>query len=276
MMTKTRPILKPSDYIRPKATWQWTFIGGLTGFFVIHPGVMISAYLMFQPGLESNYSIGDIIFAQFARIFSLQMLPWGLSFAFISALSGLFLGRNRQVTHALQKSEQRFRKLSVTDDLTGIYNSRYFFNRLENEIERTNRYGHPLSLLILELDNFKNYNDCYGHVAGDEVLAKTGEILRNSLRKTDSAYRYGGEEFTVILPETDGNAAAHFAERIRQGIEKHAFVIERGRSLSVTASIGIAQHKTGEHMSAFIKRADENMYTAKKQGKNRVFFPLLQ
>jgi diguanylate cyclase (GGDEF)-like protein len=199
------------------------------------------------------------------------MLPWGLSFAFISALSGLFFGRNRQATHALQESEKRFRKLSITDDLTRIYNSRYFFKQLKNEIERTNRYGHPLSLLILDLDNFKNYNDNHGHVAGDEILTKTGKILRNSLRKTDSACRYGGEEFAVILPETGGNEAVHFAERIRQGIEKHAFVIERGRSLSVTASIGIAQYKTGEQISAFIKRADENMYTAKKQGKNSVF-----
>lgn len=273
-MTKNKPNLKPASYISSKNTWRWALIGGLIGFFVIHPCVMISAYLMFQPSLESNYSIVNVILAESTKIFSLQMLPWGLSFTFISALSGLFLGRNRQMTHALQKSEQKFRKLSVTDDLTGIYNSRHFFKQLKNEIERTNRYGHPLSLLILDLDNFKNYNDCYGHVAGDEVLAKTGKILQNSLRKTDSAYRYGGEEFTVILPETDGNAAAHFAERIRQGIEKHAFVIERGRSLSVTASIGIAQYKTGEHISAFIKRADENMYTAKKQGKNRIFLSL--
>lgn len=127
-------------------------------------------------------------------------------------------------------------------------------------------------MLILDLDNFKKYNDTHGHVVGDDVLAKTGEILRNSLRKTDSAYRYGGEEFTIILPETGGNEAVHFAERIRQSIEKNAFLIRRDKSLSVTASIGIVQYKTGEQISAFIKRADENMYTAKKQGKNRVFF----
>ena len=272
MMTKNKPKLKPSSNMRPKATWRWTLIGGLIGFFVIHPCVMIIARLMFQPRLESNYSIVDGILAEFAKIFSLQMLPWGLSFVFISALSGLFFGRNRQVTHALQESEQRFRKLSITDDLTGIYNSRHFFYRLKNEIERTNRYEHPLSLLILDLDNFKNYNDRHGHVAGDEVLAKTGKILRNSLRKTDSAYRYGGEEFTVILPETGGNEAVHFAERIRQNIEKHAFVIRRDRSLSVTASTGIAQYKPEEEISVFIKRADENMYTAKKQGKNRINF----
>jgi diguanylate cyclase (GGDEF)-like protein len=258
--------------MRPRATWQWTLIGGLIGFFVIHPCVMVTAHLMLKSRLESNYSIVDIILVEFAQIFSVQMLPWGLSFAIISALSGLFLGRTRQVTHALQENEQRFRKLSITDDLTGIYNSRHFFNRLKNEIERTNRYEHPLSLLILDLDNFKNYNDNHGHVAGDEALAKTGKILRNSLRKTDSAYRYGGEEFTIILPETEGRDAAHFAERLRMTFESQAFAVEKEGSLSVTASIGVAQYKKKEEVADFIKRADDNMYVAKEKGKNQVYF----
>ena len=264
--------MKSPNYIKSKTTWQWAIIGGLSGFLVIHPCVMIIAHLMFLPGLESNYSIVRIIFAEFAGILSFQMLPWGLSFAMISAVSGAFYGRNRHVALALQESERRFRKLSITDDLTGIYNSRHFFNRLKNEIERTNRYGHPLSLLILDLDNFKNYNDHHGHVAGDEDLAKTGKILRNSLRKTDSAYRYGGEEFTIILPETEGRDAAHFAERLRMTFESQAFAVEKEGSLSVTASIGVAQYKKKEEVADFIKRADDNMYVAKEKGKNQVYF----
>ena len=265
-------ILKTPNYIRSKTTWQWAIIGGLTGFFVIHPFVMIASHLMFQPRIESNYSLVDVILMEFAKIFSLQMLPWGLSFAFISALSGLFLGRNRQMTHELQKSEQRFRKLSITDNLTRIYNSRHFFNQLKNEIERTNRYGHPLSLLILDLDNFKNYNDCHGHVAGDEVLAKSGEILRKSLRKTDSAYRYGGEDFTIILPETDGQDAAHFAERLRMAFENQAIENQQEGILPITVSIGVVQYKEKEKIADFIKRADDNMYIAKEKGKNQVYF----
>ncbi len=159
---------------------------------------------MFQPGLESDSLIVDVILMEFARVFSFQMLPWGLSFFIISALSGLFYGRGRQAADALRKSEQRFRELSITDDLTGLFNSRHFFDRLKAEVERTNRYGHPLSLLILDLDNFKKFNDTFGHIAGDEVLEKAGEILHRSLRKIDSAYRYGGEEFAIILPETGG------------------------------------------------------------------------
>jgi diguanylate cyclase (GGDEF)-like protein len=273
-MAITAPKLKLSGYLRTKSIWRWASIGGITGFIIIHPCVMIFAQLMFQPKIKSNFTMADIILTEFARIFSLQMLPWGLALAFISAIAGLFIGRNRQVTQALRESEQRFKKLSITDGLTGIFNSRHFFNRLKNEIERTNRYAHSLSLLILDLDNFKNYNDCYGHVAGDEILAKTGKILRKSLRKSDSAYRYGGEEFAVILPETTGDEAMYFAERIRQSIEKQAIIIKIEKNLSVTASIGIAQYKTGEQLSAFVKRADENMYTAKNEGNNRVVSPL--
>jgi diguanylate cyclase (GGDEF)-like protein len=264
-------ILKTPNYIRSKTTWQWTIIGGLTGFFVIHPFVMIASHLMFQPRIESNYSIAAIIFAEFTRVFSFQMLPWGLSLFIISAISGFFYGRGRQAVDALRKSEQRFRELSITDDLTGLFNSRHFFDRLKAEVERTNRYGHPLSLLILDLDNFKKYNDTFGHIAGDEVLEKAGEILHRSLRKTDSAYRYGGEEFAIILPETGGRKALHFAERLRANFENQAFAARQEEHFSVTVSIGVAQYTAEEEIAPFIKQADDNMYTAKKKGKNRIY-----
>ena len=264
--------MKPPNYIKSKTTWQWTIIGGLTGFFIIHPWVMIIAHLMFLPGLEANFSIVRIIFAEYTGILSFQMLPWGFSFAIISAVSGAFYGRSRQVSAALRESEQRFRNLSITDDLTGLHNSRHFFFRLRQEIERTNRYGHPMTLLIMDLDNFKRFNDTYGHVAGDKVIAKAGEIIGKSLRNTDSAYRYGGEEFTIILPETEGRDAAHFAERLRSKFESQAYAIQKKENLSVTTSIGVAQYKEKEEMAAFIKRADDNMYAAKSKGKNRVRF----
>ena len=162
LMTANKPNLIRSILKRSRATCFWALTGGLLGYFIIHPWVMFSAHLMFRPGLESSFSIVDIIFAEFTRVFSLQMLPWGLAFAVISALTGAFYGRSRQAIAALYASEQRFKEMSITDELTGLCNSRHFFNRIKAEVERTDRYGHPLTLLILDFDNFKQYNDTFG------------------------------------------------------------------------------------------------------------------
>ena len=260
------------SYLRSKIFWRSVIVGALFGFFVIHPWMMFTTRLMFHSRPGSNHTVNSIIISESTRAFSIQMLPWSLTFAVLSAISGAFYGRSRQVTLALKKSEQKFMKLSITDDLTGLHNSRHFFKQLKAEIERTNRYGHPLSLLILDLDNFKKYNDVFGHIAGDSVLAKAGEILRESLRKTDTAYRYGGEEFTVLLPETQGPEALHFAERIRQAFENKDLTLQKEQNFSVTVSIGVAQYESGQELNTFIKRADTNMYSAKNEGKNRIKF----
>lgn len=269
-MTVNRPNLKRSILKRSRATGFWAIIGALLGYFIIHPWVMFTAHLMFQPRLESSFSIIKIISEEFTRAFSLEMLPWGLAFAIISCLTIVFYGKSRQAIAALRASEQRFKELSITDELTGLHNSRHFFRRLKAEVERTDRYGHPLALLILDLDNFKQYNDAFGHLAGDSVLAETGNVISKSIRRTDSAYRYGGEEFAVILPESSGQEALFFAERIRKSFESEAFFAHKDKRLRVTVSIGVAQYLSGEKISAFIKRADENMYAAKKAGKNRI------
>ncbi len=271
-MTGNKPNLTRPGFKRSKATYLWALIGGLLGYFIIHPWVMITAHLMFRPGIKSYFPMVDMIFAEFIRAFSLQMLPWGLTFAMISSLTAAFYGRSRQAIAALRASEQRFKEMSITDELTGLYNSRHFFSRLKAEIERTDRYGHPLTLLMLDLDNFKQYNDAFGHLSGDRALAETGDIIRKSIRSTDSAYRYGGEEFAVILPESGGQESLYFAERIRKSFESQALFAHKEDDLRVTVSIGVAQYIPGEEILTFIKRADENMYVAKNEGKNRVHF----
>jgi len=102
----------------------------------------------------------------------------------------------------LRKSEQKYLELSTIDDLTQLYNSRHFYAQLENEIERSNRYEQPFTLMMMDLDKFKMFNDTYGHVEGDYVLSRVGQVIKLCLREIDSAYRYGGEEFTIILPMT--------------------------------------------------------------------------
>jgi len=173
---------------------------------------------------------------------------------------------------ALRNSEMRYRRLSITDALTKLYNSRRFYHQLRSEIDRANRYSHPLSLLLLDIDNFKGYNDTYGHLEGDTVLIRLGEVIRRCLRKTDSAYRFGGEEFTAILPETHGDDATTLAERIRAEFENEVFHPNENDKPHKTVSVGIAEYKSGEDLKALLKRADANMYVAKRAGKNQTHF----
>ena len=178
----------------------------------------------------------------------------------------------KAMEEALRESEKRYKDLSITDDLTGLFNQRHFYNQLRVEMDRIQRYKHPLALLLLDVDNFKIYNDTYGHLAGDKVLAKLGEVIRKSIRKTDSAYRYGGEEFTVILTETRGQDAGVAAERIRKGFSEEIFFPVPLEPVHVTLSVGIADYRDGEEITSFVKRVDQNMYEAKRKGKNCVFF----
>jgi len=178
--------------------------------------------------------------------------------------------RRRKVENKLQKSEQRYKELSITDDLTQLYNSRYFYSKLEEEINRSARYKHPLSLLLIDIDNFKILNDKYGHLEGDNFLSMTGKIIKACLRITDSAYRYGGEEFTVILPGIGFKAAVNAAERIRKQISAQEFLTSTNETVNITVSAGACQFEPEEEMQDFVKRVDKAMYVAKQEGKNRV------
>lgn len=179
--------------------------------------------------------------------------------------------RNRAL-EALRESQKKYQELSITDGLTNLYNSRHFYNQLKRELERSNRYQHPLTLLMLDVDDFKQFNDTFGHLEGDKVLVGLAEVIQTSIRRIDSAYRYGGEEFTVILPETAGTRGSHVAERIRSEFKKEVFSPAKGTTVHVSVSIGIAQYISEEALKEFIKRADINMYKAKRLGKDQVLF----
>jgi len=176
----------------------------------------------------------------------------------------------RLVEEALRESENRYRELSIVDDLTQLYNSRHFYHQLKMEIDRVDRYGQPLTLLLLDLDDFKCFNDAYGHIEGDQVLLRLGQVVKRCLRQTDSAYRYGGEEFTTLLPITTSADGAITAERIRAEFKKETFSPAPGQDIHVTVSIGLAQYRTNEEMKAFVHRVDQLMYHGKKNGKDRV------
>lgn len=177
--------------------------------------------------------------------------------------------REQSLTRERVQMLGKLQKLAITDGLTKLYNSRYFYNQIDLEVDRTKRYQHKLSLLLLDIDRFKDYNDTYGHLEGDKVLMRIGEIIKACLRKMDTAYRYGGEEFTILLPETNAEEAEHVAERIRTGIENEVFSPEQGAKVVKTISIGVTQYQPDERISSFVERADKAMYLSKEKGRNR-------
>jgi diguanylate cyclase (GGDEF)-like protein len=178
--------------------------------------------------------------------------------------------RERRLTNERTVMLDRLKKLSITDGLTKLYNSRHFYNQLKGELDRSNRYGHPLSLLLLDIDKFKGYNDNYGHLEGDKVLVRIGQTVKSCLRKMDSAYRYGGEEFTVILPETVGKEAETVAHRIRSAVQSDTFVVGGSDAVTITISVGVTEYAPPEEIATFIQRADQAMYISKDNGRNLV------
>jgi diguanylate cyclase (GGDEF)-like protein len=178
--------------------------------------------------------------------------------------------KERDLTQERVRMMEKLQKLAITDGLTKLHNSRSFYSQIEVEVDRFNRYKHPLSLLLMDIDHFKHYNDTYGHLEGDKVLVRISQIIRSCLRKLDTAYRYGGEEFTVILPETTCEEAQNVAERIRNAVKAEKFDPETKGDILITISIGVTQYAPEEELSAFIQRADKAMYSSKQNGRNKV------
>lgn len=178
--------------------------------------------------------------------------------------------RERELAQERTRMLEELQKLAVTDGLTALYNSRHFYQQLELEIDRSLRYRHPLSLLLIDIDRFKEYNDTFGHLEGDKVLVRFSQILKSCLRANDSAYRYGGEEFTVILPETGAEEARTVAQRIRATLEAEIFHPRSGTPVHKTISIGVTEYCPRESLEAFVRRADQAMYRSKEAGRNRV------
>jgi diguanylate cyclase (GGDEF)-like protein len=163
------------------------------------------------------------------------------------------------------------RALSINDGLTGIPNHLFVLLRLEEEIARCVRYGSNLSIIMFDIDDFKEVNDAHGHLAGDAVLKRVAQVFKAGIRSIDTVGRYGGEEFLVILPETDGDAAKMIAERLRSRAQEDECDYE-GKSIRLTISGGVASFREGMDANRLIKTADEHLYRSKKKGKNMVSY----
>lgn len=172
---------------------------------------------------------------------------------------------------ALRRSNERLKTLSLVDPLTQLYNRRHFMEALEAEFERTERYGTPLSFVMVDIDHFKRINDTWGHQAGDAVLREMGTLIRQVARTSDIPGRYGGEEFCLLLPQTSLEGAREYAQRFRMSVEDHPFPVA-GQALRLAVSIGVAgcPAPTVGSGDDLIRLADQALYEAKAAGRNRV------
>ena len=173
-------------------------------------------------------------------------------------------------TQQLKEANQRLRDLSLTDDVTGLYNQRYLYQRLEHEFRREARYHEGLSIIMIDIDNFKLVNDTHDHIFGSRVLNRVGQVLLKQVRTVDSCVRYGGDEFVILLPHTSLEEAMRVAERIRRAIEQ-TDLGDHSAPYRVTVSVGVATPSQGTVDSKELLRcADRALYAAKEQGRNRV------
>ena len=183
-------------------------------------------------------------------------------------------GRERRLLDLnveLRRTEAELEALATTDALTGLHNRRYFYERLSIELGRTQRYDRPLALIAIDLDHFKTVNDTRGHQFGDFVLAETAVILRQNLRETDIVARNGGEEFAVLLPETNITQALAVAEKLREAFAGYTFDNGEAQPISLTLSLGVAvlSHGKPDADLALVAAADAALYAAKEAGRNR-------
>ena len=266
---------RPDDAFRPVVPVSDTVLGMAfrdrqVAQSQVRPGTTDAGWISADETVCSQAAVslvaGDKVFGVVVIAFSMPRKLTELDLERFAALAN-------QASLSLQNSLllAELERLSVTDRLTQLYNHGYFYQRLEEELGRSSRFGHPMSVIMIDIDDFKVFNDRYGHPRGDDVLKAVSAVIRSSLRDMDVAARYGGEEFIVVLPETDCEGAAAVAERIRCDIEAHQVLTEEFGKVGCTVSSGVAAFP--EHASTaprLVEFADRALYSAKRNGKNRV------
>ena len=234
--------------------------------------------LIFTNKIKKKYSLDVIVLTAYSSIYSYEnAIKNGASDLIFKPLklNELILRVNRVIKERAllverDKLIKKLARLSIEDQLTGLYNSRHFFDQLDNEIKRSDRYLHPISMMFIDIDNFKGVNDTYGHMIGDKILSLIAKKIKASLRSHDSAYRFARDEFTIILPETTSSEANLVADRILAKFNHEPIVINEKEISKITLSIGIAEYKLMEGSHQFVQRADVTMYEAKLREGNSV------
>jgi diguanylate cyclase (GGDEF)-like protein len=243
-----------------RMTVIYGLIGGAAGYLLLHPASMF---------IHQYYHDHILGWGFLPMSFSRAHFIMAMYYTLIGLLAGILFGVHPQ---RMSRLLARVKRLSITDDLTGIYNRRYFFQRFKQELERSARYGRQTSLLMLDIDHFKHYNDVHGHQMGDSLLKKLAQLLSISIRQPDFIARYGGEEFVVVAPETGREKVLPLAEKLRSTIEKHPFLMRESQPEGrITISIGVAVFPgDGQTVDEMVSKADAALYIAKDLGRNRV------
>jgi diguanylate cyclase (GGDEF)-like protein len=195
-----------------------------------------------------------------------------LTEVFNNMVTRLRQGREKlaAINETLRQKNEELHEISITDSLTALYNRKHLMETLDKEVARSERHKHTFALLVIDIDHFKEYNDTYGHLAGDEVLRRLAAVFKKSIRSCDYAARYGGEEFIVLLPEISAEDGVQAAERIRNQVAEKKFGSNK-KPIVVTVSVGVAAYpKDGKDPESVIKKADGALYKAKEHGRNRV------
>jgi len=233
----------------PKRRYLWSAV---TTVALISVGVSVTVTFILELfTAQPNYAMGFLIAVGVPLIVVPPLAYW-----------------HHNVLFELEKTKRQVEELSRTDPLTGLLNRRYFFEKAADHLALSQRHGHPISLLLIDLDHFKQINDRFGHQAGDSVLQSTAAVLRNTTRNVDIPARYGGEEFVLLMPHTDGDAALTFCRRLQRALaDEPAGGV--GGIPPVTASIGIACSKPhGYEIDRLLAKADDALYRAKAMGRN--------
>jgi len=233
----------------------------------IYQGVIQAAQIQLLPeNIAATVTTPEM--AVFPRAFSILVTFIILAIIFRQDVAQRQLERRR--AQEVERLNESLRQIAATDELTGLFNYRRFQEALLKEVERARRFGRPLSLLFIDIDEFKAVNDRFGHQVGDVVLAQLAALLSQNLRIVDTVCRYGGEEFSILLPETTSDGATVAAERIRSLIANHDFGLDEP-NYRITVSIGVASFNPAtDDPASLVRRADQAMYAAKQAGRNCV------
>jgi diguanylate cyclase (GGDEF)-like protein len=218
---------------------------------------------------SSVYGLGNLI-GHFLKLIAFYLIYIAIVEMGLEKPQRLLFKNLKKNEKALKKALKDVKRLAITDPLTGLYNQRHFSTVAEKELRRACRYGRPLSAIMLDIDHFKRANDTYGHTVGDHLLQEVAQSFRLELRRVDVVGRYGGDEFVVLLPENDLDAARQVAERLRKSIARRRIATPKGTA-KVTASLGVAAVDCAEiTLEQLLARADQALYAAKESGRNRV------